>query len=190
MLSHGEMLRARFRDAKVGPAPPPWRPPAAAPRGIAVGGLLGVGFHAHPETGADLLLVASSRGRGLFDCATGERLARDRADDYDEPDGPDLSCAGIGVLAGRRVRMAGLYGGGLHHVTPDAWTIRAVAPAWPNQRVMLVHPFHEPAADPDRGGWHVIYDDRPCELRAAGFAPSGNTLVVASSCDVVLFVRP
>lgn len=187
-MPSGEMLRARFRDAPTAAPPPPWRPPAAAPHGIAVGGLLAAGFHAHPETGADLLLVASSQGRGLFDCATGERIARDRTEDYHGDDyEPDLSCDGIGVLAGSRVRMAGLYGGGLHNGTADAWSVHVVAPAWPAERVVLADPFHDPFADPDRGGWRVIFED--FGLRAVGFAPSGNTLVVASGSDVTLFVR-
>lgn len=63
--------------------------PAAAPAGLAVGGLLGV--------------------------------------DYGDPTGPDLTCPGIGVLADAHIRLAGLFGGGLHQVTADGWSLDMVA---------------------------------------------------------------
>jgi hypothetical protein len=124
----------------------------------------------------------------LFDCATGERIARDRNEDSGDEHEPDLSCEGIGVLTGCRVPMAGLYGGGLHSCTPDTWSVHVVAPAWPAERVVLADPFHDPFADPDGRGWCVIHED--FGLRATGFSPSGHTLVVASGHDVALFVRP
>jgi hypothetical protein len=188
-MADAEVLRARFRDAAVSAAPEPWRRPDTAPHGIAVGGLAGVGFTPHPDTGVDLVMVASSQGRAVFDCASGARLARDRDADYDEPTGRDLSCAGIGLLAGTRVRIAGLFGGGLHRGTPDGWTLDVVAPDWPAERVILCRPFQDLYAPPDRGGWQVIHDETVCELRAVGFSPSGATLVIASSCHVSLFVR-
>ncbi|WP_404870651.1 hypothetical protein ACI1MP_36490 [Kitasatospora griseola] len=33
--------------------------------------------------------------------------------------GPDLSCPGFGPLAGTEVRIAGLFGGGLHSTSED-----------------------------------------------------------------------
>jgi hypothetical protein len=188
-MAHWQMLRARFRDAAVGAPPPPWHRPVAAARGLAIGGLVSVGFTSHPETGGDLLLIASHQGRGLVECGTGELIAHDREPDYDDGNGPDLSGTGIGVAAGIRVPLAGLYGGGLHQLTPDGWTVDVVAPDWPAERVILSHPVQSPYHRPDRGGWDVIHDERVCELRAVGFAPSGASLVIASSCTVDLFIR-
>lgn len=37
--------------------------------------------------------------------------------------------------------------------------------------------------------WHVFHADYS-ELRAAGFSPSCRTLVIATSSDVTLIVRP
>lgn len=181
-MSHAELLRARFRKAQVDAPASPWQLLAD----FAVGGLWAVGFAAHPKTSDELLLVASSQGRGLFDCATGDVLARDPADDYPVT---GLACVGIDVLEGIPVPTAGLDGGGLHTATPDGWTIDVVAPDWPAEQVVLSQPGHVPFADPDLGGWQVVHDERNCELRAAGFAPSGNTLVIASSCALAIYSR-
>jgi hypothetical protein len=104
------------------------------------------------------------------------------------PTGPDLSCPGLGPLAGTRIRIAGLFGGGLHATTGDGWSIHVVAPAWPNERILL-------SSDGDiyRGSvgtywWHIFHSDYS-ELRAAGFSPSGRTLVVATSSDITLWHR-
>ncbi len=182
-------LLTRLGDAEVTEPAPPWRRPAAAPRGIAVGGLLGVGFATHPGTGNDLMLVTSSQGRGLFDCATGERLARDRDEDFDEGASPDLACDGIGILAGARIRCAGLFGGGLHRQTPDGWTLGVIAPHWPAERVVLTPPLQHRQPQSHDKRWQVIHDEHACELRTVGFYPSGSTIVIASSCDLTLFSR-
>ncbi|MGY6653763.1 hypothetical protein ACXIZN_16470 [Amycolatopsis sp. TRM77291] len=176
-------LRARILAAPAGAAPPPWRP--AGRHVAAVGGLLGVGFAADPGTGRDLLLVESTNGLGLFDTVTGERLARDP--DPDQPEGNDLTCQGIGLIAGRRVPMAGLDGGGLHTGT-TGWSVHVAAPDWPHERVLLSR------GNPYTGGahgetWWHIFHSRHSELRAAGFSPSGATLVVATSSDVNLWTR-
>ncbi|MFI6098102.1 hypothetical protein ACIA8G_21290 [Lentzea sp. NPDC051213] len=176
-------LRARFLAAPTVPAPPPWRP--ADSHVVAIGGLLAVGFAT--DSGRDLLLVASTRGLGLFDTVTGERLARDREQDSGWPDDNDLTCQGIGPIAHRRVPMAGLAGGGLHTGT-EGWSVDVASPDWPNERVLLS------TGSPYRGGehgetwWHILHS-RYSELRAAGFSPSGVTLVVATSSDITLWTR-
>ncbi|MBB4741829.1 hypothetical protein BJY16_005288 [Actinoplanes octamycinicus] len=180
-------LRRRFLQAPVVPAPRPWRP-AEAPC-AAVGGLQGVGFAVDPAGHRDLLFVTSGDGHGLFDTVTGRKLARDRdpAPDLPCPD-DDLSCPGLGPIAGTPVRIAGLHGGGLHTGTRDGWVIDVVSPDWPNDRVLLSH-----GGDPYRGtegvAWWHIFHSRYSELRAAGFSPSGTTLVVATSSDVTIWTR-
>ena len=44
--------------------------------------------------------------------------------------------------------------------------------------------------DPTGKHWWHIFHANYSELRAAGFSPSGSTLVIATSSDITLFVRP
>ncbi|KUM77639.1 hypothetical protein [Streptomyces griseorubiginosus] len=181
-------LRQRLLAAPVIAAPEPWRRIACTP----VGGLLGIGFASHPGTGHDLVMVVSHDGHGLFDTVTGERIARDRdPDDEDDPRGADpaLWCSGLGPLAGSRVRIAGLFGGELHSSSGDGWTLEVVAPAWPNERVLLSRDGGLPHSGPHGEHWWHIFDSRSSELRAAGFSPSGKTLAVATSSDLSLWTR-
>ncbi|GAA1612733.1 hypothetical protein GCM10009828_045820 [Actinoplanes couchii] len=149
------------------------------------GGLIGVGFAADPVTGRDLLLVASHSGLSLIDTVTGDRPARDDEEDVGWPDDEDLTCPGIGPIAGARVRMAGLLGGGLHRRTRDGWAVKVVSPDWPSDRVLLSADDHPWTGN---AWWHVFHAE-VTELRAAGFSPSGATLVVATTSDVTLWTR-
>jgi hypothetical protein len=51
------------------------------------------------------------------------------------------------------------------------------------ERVVL----HSP--EPDAGDLARIADDRVVELRAAGFLPSGRTIVVATTADITFISR-
>ena len=162
----------------VGP-PEPWR--AQPPR--PVGGLRAIGFAVDPESGNDLMLVASVAGRGVFDTVTGVRVARD--DDPDDdlcfPSGSPPACPGIGPLAGLVIPVAGLTGGGLDLLAPP-WSVEVTAPDWPDHRIVLSRgggPWL-----PDRPWWHVWH--ATSELRAAGFSPTGNTLAVGTASEAVV----
>jgi hypothetical protein len=113
-------LRKRFLAAPETPPPLPWKSVFGPPVSIPIGGLIGVGLVSGPGD-AEFAMVVSFSGRGVFDARTGERLARDPDDDRAliVPSGLDLSCPGLGPLAGTRVRIAGLFGGGLHTTTED-----------------------------------------------------------------------
>ncbi|WP_449351742.1 hypothetical protein [Streptomyces shaanxiensis] len=185
-------LRDRLLAAPVVPAPPPWRPVFDSAYGVAVGGLLGIGFASHPESGHDLVMVVSHDGHGLFDAVTGEKIARDRdpAPEDSTPDAvADLTCPGLGPIAGNRVGIAGLFGGGLHTTTEDGWTLEAVTPAWPNERVLLSVDGGLPHAGRHGETWWHIFHSTYSELRAFGFSPSGETIAVATSSDVSLWTR-
>jgi hypothetical protein len=184
-------LREKYLAAPRADAPEPWTAVGGPASCIAVGGLQGVGFGAHPDTGVDLLMVVSMDGFGMLDTETGVKIARDREPDPDvsTPSGPDLACPGIGVLAGTRVAIAGLFGGGLHATTEDGWTVDVVAPEWPHHRVILSADGGANDGPPGTTWWHVFDDQGHGELRAAGFSPSGRTLVVATASDVTLFRR-
>ncbi len=137
-------------------------------------------------------MVVSSSGHGLFDAVTGEKIARDRdpAPEVSTPDGhPDLTCPGLGPVAGTPVRIAGLFGGGLHRTTPDGWTLDVVSPEWPHHRVLLSADGGLNRETPGGTWWHILHSDYS-ELRTAGFSPSGRTLAVATSSDLTLWTRP
>ncbi|MFJ4920872.1 hypothetical protein [Streptomyces sp. NPDC088725] len=185
-----QKLRQRYIDAPVTQAPEPWR--QVSDGEIPIGGLLGIGFAVHPDSGHDLVMVVSGDGHGLFDAVTGEKIARDRDPDPDTstPDAsPDLSCPGLGPIAGTQVRIAGLFGGGLHSTTPDGWTLDVVSPEWPHDRVILSTDggLNE---GPAGGTWWHVFHSRYSEFRAAGFSPSGLVLAVATSSDITLWSRP
>src|SRR3954467_9900507 len=116
---HLHAMTHRVRTALAENPPAPWQRRAAH----AVGGLTDVGF----GRGSDLLLVVSHDGRGVFDCLTGLRVARDSS--MPEPgeahwqDTFELETKGIGPLAAQTVRTSGLAGGGLAVFTADGWTV-------------------------------------------------------------------
>lgn len=191
MLSEYQVeLRDRFLTASQVAPPAPWAP---VPGGLmAIGGLLGIGFGIHPDTGHDLVMVVSHDGHGLFDAVTGEKIARDRDPDPETStpeDSPDLACPGLGPLSGTRVQIAGLFGGGLHSTSGDGWCLDVVAPEWPDERVLLSVGGDIYRGEPGVDWWHV-FDSAHSTLRAAGFSPSGRTLAVATSSDLTLWAKP
>ncbi|MGC0334075.1 hypothetical protein RKD23_007065 [Streptomyces sp. SAI-170] len=190
MLSaYQQELRDRLLSVPELPAPAPWR--RVWDRRMPVGGLLCVGFAVDPVDGRDLVLVESTAGLGLFDAESGEKPARDRDPDHDGPEWErDLTCPGIGPLAGTPVRMAGIYGGGLHTGASGGWGVEVVSPQWPHHRVLLSHGASMPYREPHGEGWWHIFDADYSTLRAAGFSPSGRTLAVATSSDLTLWTRP
>ena len=97
--------------------PSPWRRVST----IAIGGLRAVGF----DRSSEYLLVISSAGRGVIDCRTGEKVARN-TEEYDE-DETFLEAEGIGPLLKQIVRISGLMGGGLPTSTSDGWSIELVS---------------------------------------------------------------
>ncbi|MEV0167745.1 hypothetical protein [Nonomuraea fuscirosea] len=185
-----QRLRQHFLAAPVVQAPAPWQP--VLDNRTPIGGLLGIGFAVHPESRRDLVMVVSHNGHGLFDAVTGEKIARDRDPDPDTstPDtSPDLTCPGLGPIAGTRVHIAGLFGGGLHSTTPDGWCLDVVSPEWPNDRVLLSADGGIYKDPPGEGWWHIFHANYST-FRAAGFSPSGLTLAVATSSDITLWTRP
>ncbi|MER7678295.1 hypothetical protein [Streptomyces sp. NPDC096934] len=185
-------MRDQLLAAPVVPAPEPWRRVFAYEYGVPVGGLLGIGFATDPSTGRDLVMAVSHDGHGLFDAVTGEKIARDRdpAPEDSTPDAvADLSCPGLGPLTGTRVRIAGLFGGGLHTTTEDGWSLEVVTPAWPDERILLSVDGGLPHAGPHGEKWWHLFHSNRSTFRAAGFSPSGRTIAVATSSDLSLWTR-
>jgi hypothetical protein len=175
-MDHLEPVRRRIRAAPISEPPPPWKRIGDH----SVGGLTEVGF----SDDSDLLLVVSWNGRGVFDCRSGERVARDPT----PPDeswyyGRQWTTIGIGPLAGREIRLSGLRGGGLSRCGRDGWLIEAVTLDWPVQSLLLMDP------------WGSIYDGSTritklmleSEVRAFGFSDTGDTLIIATSSDLTIY---
>lgn len=144
-----------------------------------VGGLFQVGY----ASGTDLLLVLSHNGRGIFDCLTGEKLARDYEKPYDLFDPIKLMAQGFGLLEGQTIRVAGLLGGGLPLTTADGWRLEERQLAHSTRSILLKLPECE--TEPV-----VVADDEVCELRAFGFSETGMSFIVATCCDITIFSRP
>jgi hypothetical protein len=177
-VDHLDPIRNRIMSAPVLPPPKPWK----CVGGGAVGGLTEVGF----ADGSDLLLVVSAQGRGVFDCRSGERVARDCTEPndgwYDER---RLLALGIGPLDGQFIRLAGLGGGGLIRLGCDGWWIETITLVWPDVNLLLGGPW----------GW--IHDgvtpftklQTIREFRAFGFSETGQSLVIATSSDLLIYSR-
>ncbi|MEP7122806.1 MAG: hypothetical protein ABJE95_17910 [Byssovorax sp.] len=178
-------LIRRARDAPVRPPPAPWQRRAVH----SVGGLTDAGF----GRGTDLLLVISSDGRGVFDCLTGLRVARDASmpdrGEADWQDTRELGATGIGPLLGQTIRTSGLSGGGLPSTTADRWTAERLTLDWPDELLLLVPPgswLHETRAGRSADFTKLAVER---EVRAWGFSPTGKSLILATSSDVAIFGR-
>ncbi len=165
--------------ARCSEPPSPWRKKTEH----AVGGLVAVGF----GDGSDDLLVVSSQGRGVFDCTTGERVARDRGDAaYDSI---RLEALGIGPLQDQVIRVSGLDGGGLPAGTDDGWSADRFVIEWPIESLVLTPPgsWIYGVLDGRRHDFTKVFEDS--EIRAWGFSPTGKTLLLATSSEVVIYGR-
>jgi hypothetical protein len=180
-----ESVRERVRMVPAGPPPAPWRSVAVR----SVGGLTEVGIGSS-AAGEEFVLVVSGTGRGVVSTG-GEVVARDHDDqlaDWYEP--IELVATGIGPLAGQRVRLAGLAGGGLALDTADGWSVGRYPVDWPDERVILeppntgvLWPGHE------SGCVTLLGPDLPHEVRTVGFSRTGRLLVIATSGDLALYTR-
>ncbi|MCB9780541.1 MAG: hypothetical protein H6742_18385 [Alphaproteobacteria bacterium] len=183
--SHRSRLVSLLSSVPVREPPPPWRRTTF----LAVGGLTEVGFGRQ----SDLLLIVSSAGRGLVDCASGELVGRDRQEPDDGwYDAAELLASGIDRLEDELVPIAGLHGGGLALTTDDGWAVTVAYPNWPEAWVVLQAGFTHIYMEPTQPGRHLpscsrIFQQE--EVRAAGFSPTGRSLVVATSSDVTAFHR-
>ncbi len=174
---HLKPVVRRIRALDLTPPPEPW----TLRSGSGIGGLTEVGF----GPGSDLLLVVSSQGRGVFDCVTGQRVARDTLDDYSYHHGPKLLADGIGPLEGFQIPLAGLEGGGLATSTEDGWSVYDFVLEWPEHTLLLCGEYSWPY-DAKKPLWKLGVES---ELRAWGFSSTGNSLVLATSSDVVIWGR-
>lgn len=174
---HQSRSRQRLERTAMAHPPQPWRLSASHP----VGGLTEVGFAPDSE----LLLVISSQGRGLFDPATGARVARDLAADWEGLDQPRMTSLGIGPASDVLIRIAGLHGEGLPRSTADGWGLHVVPLPWPQHFIFLTRPWKTLLDDSE----HCVKfaDDGPCEFRACRFSDSGRSIAIATSCEGTMY---
>ena len=147
-----------------------------------IGGLTEIGY----SNDSDLLLVISAQGRGLFNCENGERIARDRAEDWPELDQVRLTSNGIGPLADVQVNLAGLHGGGLPMMTQDGWSLESISLDWPDYEIFLTQGFNSLF----HGDGHSYkIQTGVTVLRAIGFSTTGKSFVVATSHWLDIYAR-
>lgn len=155
---------------------------------FAIGGLENIGF----APNQDFLLVLSSQGQGIFDCKTGDKIAREtnNGDWWNSFDQSANSILGFDFLDKIEILTQGLYGvDNLPKRSEDGWELLCTDPQ-PDDKPFekyLVKSIY--LVSPDREQKLLICKDGPCEFRAFGFSDSGETFVVASSCDLVIYSR-
>lgn len=150
---------------------------------FAVGGLREIGFYEDTE----LLLVLSSQGRGLFDCATGTKIARDYADYYTQSwDHKTGIVEGIGPLSGKQIICGGFeHPDVLSKKTDDGFSTVLEKPKgslWNSDTAeyLYIHSI--------RGKFEMLAQECGFD-RAYGFSKSGLSFVVATSSDLHIWHR-
>jgi hypothetical protein len=174
-------IRRQIRTTPLAAPPSPWRVSGV----FAVPQLDAIGF----DRDSELLLVLSRDGRGVIDCATGEKIARKSGTQHDAKPTHLLQAKGIGPLEHTDIVIAGRKGGGLPRATHDGWSLELVTLEWPTQEVLLVPPgsalfvCHE-----DEDARFVRIESDP-EIHACGFSYSGDSLVIAAGDDLTIYHR-
>lgn len=162
------------------PAPPSaWRSCTK----IAVGGLTEIGFSQREN---HLLLTVSSSGRGVFDCLSGEKIARDYEEYGDWYDPIKLTCRGIGPLSDEIISIAGMCGGGLPVCNIYGETLVQTAAEWPLETLFWCPPGkHALYMGHQEGCLRLVNDYFLC----TGFSWNGEFIVSATSSDVTIWRR-
>jgi hypothetical protein len=144
---------------------------------FAIGGLENVGF----ADNGDFLLVLSSQGMGIFNCLTGEKLGRKYDAWWPEFNQEDFSIKGFYSLSDSVIKTCGMYGENiLSRKTPDDCIV--AAEKFLNDRIFLYPSDDEKIC-------LFIPEHDACELRAFGFSETGKSLIVATSCELVIWSR-
>lgn len=133
------------------------------------------------------IMAITWNGRGVFDCQTGEKVARDYdMDIFGWMNNQTLTAEGIGPLEGERVRVVGIWGGGLPYTTDDHWSVQSHDASEVSCAVFL-EPPESPLEDIKEPILYKLYEWDP--LIAYGFSSSGRTLVIACSNSLDIWAR-
>ncbi|MBD2319250.1 MULTISPECIES: hypothetical protein [Cyanophyceae] len=179
MYEHLEPLKQKLLLLSISTPPFPWKFVAS----VAIGGLRSVGF----DRNSDSLLVVSSQGRGVLDCITGTKTARDYNEYYKNE--VCLEAEGIGTLSNKIIRMSGLFGGGLPVSTEDGWRLESITLRWPEQMIILIPPdssiYDNPSSYPNT----ITKVAEELCIMAYGFSNTGQSLIVATTSEINIFNR-
>ncbi|MGV3611479.1 MAG: hypothetical protein ACO1N0_11045 [Fluviicola sp.] len=150
-----------------------------------IGGLREIGFYA--ET--NYLLVLSSQGRGLFDCLTGEKIARDPYDYYSEEWNPDTGLVkGIGFLSDKEMECGGFeYRDVLVKEIGNSLkteVVKEIREIW-NKEVKEIEVLYLV----DNGTKTEIYAFPYGIDRAYGFSKNGTCFVLGTSGDLFIWIK-
>jgi hypothetical protein len=157
--------------------PPGWKHVTTA----AIGGLTCIGF----SKTTPVLLVCSSSGRGLFECASGAKITRDE-EEYAGLDESGLYCSGIGKIENETIHMAGIYGGGLPLTTKRGESIDVASPHWPEQDMFLCLNNKNVLIEGHQSDCYRLLSD---DLRAYGFSWCSNFFIAATGSEFYLWKR-
>lgn len=179
MYEHLEPLKKKLLSLSTNDPSPPWKLVAS----IAIGGLRSVGY----DRWSDNLLVLSSQGRGVINCLSGEKTARD----YDEyyKNEIHLEAEGIGVLSNRLIRMMGLFGGGLPTRTKDSWQLESVILKWPERMILLIPPDSYLYGSVCNQADDMTKIAEGSCIRAYGFSYTGQSFIIATTSEIDIFSR-
>ncbi|MGB6300490.1 MAG: hypothetical protein WBF90_30555 [Rivularia sp. (in: cyanobacteria)] len=178
MYEHLEPLKRKLLSLKIEKPPPPWKFKTA----ILVGGLCSVGF----DRDTDNLLIVSHSGRGVVNCSTGEKIARDYEQYYENK---YLEAEGIGCLSGKIIRMAGLFGGGLPIYTEDDWCLELVTINFPEEMIFLVEPGSDLYGMTYNQSDNFTKIEQQESIRAYGFSYTGQSFIIATTSDLIIYNR-
>lgn len=186
MYEHLNSLKEKLLKLKVESPPSPWQLKSY----ITVGGLRSVGF----DRSSDNLLILSYQGRGVIsrgviNCLTGEKTARDYEDYYGEKHSRYLEAEGIGDLSGKSIRMAGLFGGGLLTSTEDGWQLDSVTLNWPEEMILLVEPDSDLYGSTCNRPDNFTKVEQDATIRAYGFSHTNKSFIIATTSDVAIYSR-
>lgn len=155
---------------------------------FAIGGLENIGY----APNQDFLIVLSSQGQGIFNCKTGEKIARqnDDSDWWENFDQTTNSIVGFDLLENIKIKTHGLYGDdNLPKTSQDNWTLIVTEPEPddnPFEKYLVKRIY---LVSPDKEEKIFIAKDGACELRAFGFSDTGDTFIIALSCDLTIYSR-
>jgi len=155
---------------------------------FAIGGLENVGY----ATDQDFLIVLSSQGQGIFNCKTGEKVARQYDDSnwWDKFNESTNSIVGFDFLENVDITTCGLYGeDNLSKTTQDGWILIISEPEpddKPFEKYLVKKIYLQ---SPDKKEKTLVGKDGACELRTFGFSDTGDTFIIALSCDLTIYSR-
>ncbi len=143
----------------------------------AVGGLIQVGY----ANNSDLLLVLSHNGFGIFNCLTGQKVARNKDDLNESFNESTLKAKGFDILDGQEIKTAGLFGGNLKTKTLDGWSLSIRKLNYTTNGICLIYKSSNKEV--------FIEDDKVSEFRAFGFSETEKSFVVATTSDLTIYTR-